>query len=606
MKWFCTTLSAWLDALVTSKRLLLWIGLVSLVLMLPALSAGFMLDDYPHRLTFWPQFRIPGGPLGDWDLFRFQGPDRSYFQHHLNQGLWPWWTTPNLRLAFFRPISSLHHALDYRLWPEAAWLMHLESMLLFLAIVVVLGTLYQTLLGFTLAAGLAVLMFAVDDAHSMVVMWIANRNALWAVLFGFLALLCFIRYRNGTFPSGRFLGPLCLLLGLLSGETAVGTAAYLFAYVLWMEQGPLLSRLASLIPYVLIGILWAATYKLLGYGSAGSGMYIDPVSEPLHYVSTVLIRLPLLLLAQLGLPPADVWMQTPTTVLPIAALLATLIVGVCSFLSFRILSAQSQTAKTAAFFATGMTLSLLPVCAVWPSDRLLLCSGLGAFGLLSQLLSVLWTTRAQHSGLTRGLRTLTIIGIVFIHIVLASVLLPLRISFLAKTLGNTVPRAAATLPPSELFPSRTLVMVNAPDPLVAVYSVSYRFLEAQKMGDAIRLLSIVQRGELEITRTDEHTLILAPSEGFLQDPLSSVFRSPSLPFHVAEQITLSNMTATILEVSPTGIPTRVAFRFQRVLEDSSYLWVIWKDRGFVPFPLPAIGQTLRMPAIDYQVAMGMK
>lgn len=606
MKRLCASLSAWLGSVVTSKRLLLWICLVSFVLMIPALGAGFMLDDYPHRLTFWPQFRIPGGPLGDWDLFRFQGPDRSYFRHHLDQGMWPWWTTPNLRLAFFRPLSSLHHALDYRLWPDAAWLMHLESLLLFCGIVLVLGKLYQKLLGVTLCAGLAVLMFAVDDAHSMVVMWIANRNALWAVLFGVLALFCFIRYREGTLPIGKVLGPLCFLLGLLSGETAVGAAAYLLAYVLWMEQGPLRKRLTRLTPYVLIGLIWAVTYKALGYGSAGSGMYVDPVSEPLHYAKTVMIRLPLLLLAQLGLPPADLFMQTPTAVLPIAAMIATLGLGVCGFLGVRILRTDSQTAKTAVFFATGMTLSLLPVCAVWPGDRLLLCSGLGAFGLLSQLLTVLCSQRAVHTGAARRLRTLAVIAIVLVHIVLASALLPLRISFLAKTIGTTVPRAAETLPPSELFPGRTLVMVNAPDPLVAVYSVSYRFLQAQKLGDAIRLLSVVQRGELLITRTDEHTIILEPTEGFLHDPLSSVFRSPSLPMTVDQQITLSNMTATVLAISPQGTPTRVAFRFQRVLEDSSYLWVIWNDRGFVPFPLPAIGQTQRLPAIDYQVAMGMK
>lgn len=601
-----SSLRSRINSMASSKRLLLWICLLTFVLMIPALSAGFMLDDYPQRLTFWPQFRFPGGPRGDWDLFHFQGPDRSYFQHHLQQGLWPWWTTPNLRLAFFRPLSSLHHALDYRLWPDAAWLMHLESLFLFFGIVYVLGTLYQRLLGVTLTAALAVLMFAVDDAHSMVVMWIANRNALWAVLFSAMALLCFIRYRQGSFPSGKLVGPLCFALGLLSGETAVGAAAYLFAYVVWMEQGPLRTRLLSLLPYALIGVLWAATYKLLGYGSAGSGMYIDPASEPLHYLSTVLIRLPLLLLAQLGLPPADVWMQTPTSILPAAAFVASLCLGVFSLLCYRVLKLQSHTAKTAAFFATGMTLSLLPVCAVWPGDRLLLCSGLGAFGLLSQLITVLWQTRAQHHGIRRALRSAIAISLLLIHIALASVLLPLRISFLASTFGSIVPRAAATLPPSELFPDHTLVMLNAPDPLVAVYSVSYRFLQTQKLGDAIRLLSVVQRGSLLVTRTDEKTLVLEPSEGFLHDPLSSVFRSPSLPMSVGQQVTLSNMTATVLSVSPQGIPTRVAFRFERVLEDSSYLWVIWKDRGFVPFPLPRIGQIQLLPAIDYQLAMGMK
>jgi hypothetical protein len=561
-----------------------------------------MLDDFPHRMTFLPEFRFPGGPRGDWDLFRFQGSDLAYFEHHREMGLWPWWTTPTLRLAFFRPLSSLHHALDYRLWPSAAWLMHLESMLLFGLLALAVAKLYRRLLGATVLAGLGAVMFAIDDAHSMVVMWIANRNALWAVLFGVLSLLCFVRYRAGDFPHGRWLGPLCFGLGLLAGETTVGAAAYLFSYVMWLEKGPLLSRLRLLLPYVLLGGVWAAAYGLMGYGSIGSGMYVDPIREPLAYLSMVVVRLPLLLLGQLALPPADLWMQVAPAVLPKLATIAWLLLSVFGYLSYRLLRGD----RLAAFLAMGMVLSLLPVCSAWPGDRLLLIAGIGAFGLVAKLLGRLWEQLLAATFTRRAASRLGIAAIVLIHVVLASLLLPLRIGFLRDTFGSLVPRAAASLPKSELWPGRTLVMVNAPDPLVATYSVSYRYLQDHKLGHSLRLLSVALRGSLRITSSDDHTLTLELSEGFIQEPLSRVFRSPSLPMKPGEQIQLSDLTVRVLSMSTHGTPQQVSFSFRRPLHDPAHLWVIWKERGFASFTPPPVGQTITLPAIDYQVALGMK
>ena len=85
-----------------------------------------------------------------------------------------------------------------------------------------------------------------------------------------------------------------------------------------------------------------------------------------------------------------------------------------------------------------------------------------------------------------------------------------------------------------------------------------------------------------------------------------MFRSPALPLQVGEQVKLHNMTATVLAVTSNGVPTRVEFRFIRALEDSSYIWTTWKDRGFVRFELPPVGQSVTLPAIDYQVAIGAK
>lgn len=596
-----------LSSVLLSKWLPLWVFGIAFLCCLPALSGGLMLDDIPMQMMFQPDFPIqPGGPRGDWDLFRFLGPERSYFRYQQELGLMPWWSAPSLRIAFFRPLSSLHMALDYRVWQGRTGLFHVESVLLYAGLSLVLCQLYRKLLGLSVVAGLAAVMFAIDDAHSLPVAWLSNRNALWAMLLGVLSLAAFVAARQGTWSSGKWVGPLLFALALLSGEAALGAAAYLFAYVVWIEEGPLWERLKLLWPYVLIGLLWAAAYGLLGYGTVGSGMYIDPVRSPGQYVLAVVSRLPLLLLAQFAVPPADLWMQVSPQLQVQAGLVVWGLLAVVGWACHRLLRGDKQSG----FFATGMVLSLLPVCSAWPMDRLLLFSGLGAFGLIAQLVMRL------AEGLTGGLadqptgsrvwRKLVLGAVVLVHIVGAGLLLPLRIAFINKTFGGLDERAAMTLPAHDKLHGKTLVFVNAPDPLVASYSVVYRYLHGRTMVSDMRLLAVVLRGTLDITRSDERTLLVSPSEGFFQEPLSRVFRSATLPFVAGDTVKLSNMTAEVLAVSADGVPQKVAYRFDRPLEDAQLVWATWAERGFVPFVPPVVGQTVTLPAIDYAKALGSK
>ena len=46
-------------------------------------------------------------------------------------------------------------------------------------------------------------------------------------------------------------------------------------------------RLRSLAPYAVIAVMWAAVYKIRGYGTSGSGFYVDPGGEPAAFVLAV-------------------------------------------------------------------------------------------------------------------------------------------------------------------------------------------------------------------------------------------------------------------------------------------------------------------------------
>jgi hypothetical protein len=158
---------------------------LTMLLSLPALRAGFVGDDYYHRAML-----LGTGEVGEvynplTDLFEFV-PQGSGADRLRDAGVIPWWSHPELELGFLRPVTALSHMLDYALWPHAPALQHAQSMLWFGIGVVLAGILYRQVHGLTAVAGLAVLLFAVEDAHSMPIGWLANRNASIALVFGLL------------------------------------------------------------------------------------------------------------------------------------------------------------------------------------------------------------------------------------------------------------------------------------------------------------------------------------------------------------------------------------------------------------------------------------
>src|SRR5262249_44926467 len=113
------------------------------------------------------------------------------------------------------------------------------------------------------------------DAHTLTAGWLANRNAVMALAFGLAALLAHHLWREGWKP-GVWASPLLLALSLASAEAGLGTAAYLGAYGLCLERERGWRRWATLAPAGLVLALWAALYRLGGYGTRSSGLYLDP------------------------------------------------------------------------------------------------------------------------------------------------------------------------------------------------------------------------------------------------------------------------------------------------------------------------------------------
>jgi hypothetical protein len=598
------TLPRWL----AHPRLPLAAAALAVVLSAPSLWLGLHSDDYVLRMELADPPPAPEWARSPWRLFAFFDSEAT-IRHAIDSGAAPWWTTPALRLAFFRPLAGLTHWLDFRLWPETPWLMHLQSLAWFSAAIAAAALLYRRLLRPEWVAGLAALVFALDDAHASPAAWIANRNATLGTLFGLLALLAHDRWRRDGWRPGLVLAPLALVAGLLGGEIALATGAYLLAYALFLDEGPWPARLASLVPAGLVGLAWALAYRLLGFGASGSAMYIDPVASPLAFARAVVARAPLLLFGQWALPSqlSLLLSERAAHVLWLVACGLTLLLGALLFPLLR-------RDRIARFFALGMLLSLLPACATFPHDRLLFLAGFGGAGLLAQLLAGLldptaWLPRARAWRATAFVAGATLAAV---HLLLAPIGLARGAADL-RAFGRLVEQAAASLPNDPQVSQQQVVIVQTPTAFVSIYGPPV--LAAAGRPTPRRLL-VLGSGIHTITveRPDADSLLVRPDGGYLLPPGSALpgTAQPSFdplylmplfdrlyrdanPLRLGERIELTGVTIEVTALTADGRPAAARFRFEAGLDDPSLRWLRWDDGVYVPFGLPDVGSSVTLP-----------
>ena len=99
-------------------------------------------------------------------------------------------------------------------------------------------------------------------------------------------------------------------------------------------------------------------------------------------------------------------------------------------------------------------------------------------------------------------------------------------------------------------------------------------------------------GDVSVTRLDPVTLRLRPKDGFFPSDSSKLFRSSSRPYHAGEVVTLSNMTATITELTDDRRPQTVEFRFATPLESPEWLWMRGVPSGLAELTPPKVGETV--------------
>ncbi|MHC4441669.1 MAG: hypothetical protein ACYTF1_06055 [Planctomycetota bacterium] len=574
----------------THRHMPIFVALLAIILTLPSLNVEWIFDDYYHRGILTGPPRVAEFFTSPMDIFCFFDGDLERTGKLTDLGLCPWWTYQGAKVAFWRPLTVLTHWLDYRLWPRNPALMHMQSILWYGLLVTAVAFLYRRFMGLTLVAGLAALLYAIDDAHGMPVAFIANRSAIVATLFGVLVLVTHDRWRRDGWSMGAVLGPLFMAVSLFSAEIGISTCAYLFAYALFIDRGTRRQRYMVLIAYALVVIVWRITWTYMGYGVYGVGFYVDPLTEPLRFITSALYRIPILLLGQWAEPASDITLllgPKGMTILVMAALAFLIILAL-------VLWPIIRRDRLARFWTLGMLLSVIPICTTFPANRMLFFVGIGGMGLLAQFFVVVFD-RSHKKPSNRFRRSAAIyLGymLVVINLILAPIRLPLhaalpvgRKKFINQLFVNT--------PMDSSVEQQDVVIVNAPLLIAAMYKMIIRELDGQPIPRHARILTPALPSS-KIYRPDAQSLIIRPENSFLSWKFDRLFRNRYHPMYVGERVKLTGMTVEVLAITDDGRPAEAAFYFDVPLEDVSLLWLQWKDGEFIPFVPPKIGETVKL------------
>ena len=562
---------------------------IALLLTFRAVHNGLDGDDYYHRAVLGGSERFDEFLRGPQSMFRFLPGDPELAKKSMDVGFLPWWTDPQIKAEFFQLLTVQTHILDYWLWPDSPEMMHAHSLVWFALLVFLAARFYRRILGPTWMAGVAALLFAIEDGHGTPVGWVCNRNILLAASFGIGCLMAHDAWRRQGKQCAFWVALLLWACSLCSKEAGIATSAYLFAYALWLDESTLWKRFLTMVPYGVLLVVWRIVRDSLGYGVDHLGLYIDPITNPSRFVLALAERYPVFLFGQ--------WAGLSDLSVAIRKLLGSplwwIAIGyvVCLGLLFCPVLRRDRIAR---FFATGMLLAVIPICATFPTDRLLMFVGLGAFGLLVRFWYAVFSVEGPRpkSVLWRFVAVPVALLLVLLHVVWAPLLLTVRAT---SPTGPRwfVDRLYIRVPFDETIEQQDLVVVNAPSPMQANYCLLLYEHDGLPSPRAVRVLAPGFH-RVTVRRTDEQTLEVEPRSGYLDFFLDRLFRNEDNPLHVGDEVRLARMTATVLTVTPDGRPARVAFRFETPLENASLRWLRFHKGDFVPWIPPAVGEEVEL------------
>jgi hypothetical protein len=602
--------------ILTSRYWIVIILIVAVLLYIPFLFSGFFQDDYGFRLNFSPdiyeKYNIPAevmqnGPL---NLYGFSWDSSARLRIEQDKGFAPWWASDQIKTNFFRPLSSLTLALDFSLWPESPLLMHIHSLLWFGLLIALTYQLYRSVSGSTVVAGISILLIVLDDVFSGPAGWISNRHALIAMVF---CVLCVWLYHQGTSKQrGLYIAGSygAYVLALLASEMGLVTFAYLFAYLLVLDRDKWLGRVKRIVPFVLITVVWRLAYTGLGYGARGTLLYIDPILNPVDFITQLLTRYPVLLFSAFGLPVADLLIAFSPQAMGVVAAVLLIPLGLLALAVYPILN----THRTSAFWLLGLLGAIIPLVSGIPQSRNLGLVSLGVMGLAGQLFVGVATARKTGPLTTFQLVLLKIATpiLLILYLIVSPMLV---ISNPATTRMNAEQQAsAADFGSAPELSQQNLYVINPPGALSFMGGLFQRLFSDKPFPASINYLSS-GFAPVNIERVDAQTIIVTPDGGYTPLPgpvlddktgtvtqvhLENVYRAldgfyynPRNPMQVGQVVALSEVKVEVTEMTGDGRIAQAAYTFDHPLDDNRYVWLLWNETtsAYERVQMPAVGES---------------
>lgn len=605
------------------------LAIAAFIIMLPVLNEGLIIDDLVQRVILVGPSQLPEGlyytghvpdnpgtlSTALFDLFGFNR-SKEKMKQHKQYGILPWWSYDNLKASLWRPLTAFTHWLDYQLYPGLPVLMHAHNLFWFSAVVFVVSILYRRLMGVSWVAGLAALLYLLDESTYFPVMFIANRGFIVSIFFAVLTILAHHRWRGTGSLSAAVAAQFLLILSLLSNEAGVTTFAYLLAYELVLDESRWTRRALSIVPAVSVIILWRIVYEALGYGVYGSGLYLDPLNEPLTYAFTLFVRAPLLLMGQLVFQAIDLVLAVNESIRTQALLFSVTFLVLLLFVLFPLLRRN----RLARFWFAATIFSVIPIATVELGSKNLAFVAIAAFGLISIFIGAL-INKDSYLPIFRIWRVpayviCTIFLIVHIPIATAGrVLMPKMTSLFMDTL-----KFNANIGSTCALDNKNVIVINAPSSLSLIFVPFNNAYYGKPIPKSLRTLAPGFR-PLVCTRFDETTLMLKSYGGNFfsceqKSPLHLVylferfnmFREKHFRFQQGNKIILSALTIEVLDVDRDGMPTEVLFNFGTALENPNFCWLQfnWETGSYSQFEVPTIDEGVEIagpPPVSFSESM---
>ncbi len=537
------------------------------LLRLESLGTPWILDDY---MQLGMSSRVFWAERAAWDRYRFISGDPIETRHLMDSGALPWWTEPHLKLVMFRPIASLVGALELWLVGPSPVVSHAVSLLACALVVFAVALVYRRLLPCRTAC-IALPIYVLGRSHDIPVGWVANRAAIFAALFGALALHGHVRWRESGARSGLAQAVLCLSSSALSAEYGLATFGLFFAYEMFGSRP---SRLRALLPAFAVGLCYVAAYRGLGFGTRGTSVYADPTTEPGRFLMTALTNVPLL--------GAEVLWPSPMRGATMVAGILAVALGISL-----LVPALSQKARRTVLGATiaGFIACLPLTVAAVPNPRLLEIPNIAFAGALAVLLD-------ETADVTGRVRWFAVRLVTSVQLFLAPVVAWLEMH-LTRTTSSYLYEEGAKMP-LEGEANEDAILVAAPEIFSLHDPPMVRHLESKTMPRAWWVLSVADSAH-RLERVAADTLELQVlGAGLFDTPNRDAYQPPKPPLAAGSVVDTGRLRVTVLAVGPAG-PTRIRFRFPENLDAPNVTLLTAGANGYQRMTPPTIGQSVVLP-----------
>lgn len=582
-----TALNRWLDGL-TITWVMLAVGCVAILVNLGALGLGLFSDDYFHAVAIIGRLTHAPSPNYWWELFGVPSARGPKLETLIETGATPWWTSHGYSTAFFRPLAVASQYFDFVFMHGDQVFMHAHNLAWYVLLTMLVALCHRRFMASPAAAAIATILFTLDEAHSEGLAWIAGRNTLMSACASAGALLLYDRARRRQSTAGVWLAASCTGLGLLSGEGGVAGWGLLLGYALTIDDAAPRQRFTALAPHAVVTLIWALTYRALGYGAHGGGVYIDPFSDALKFLGRLPWRFTVLWL-ELTTVSGSLYNEIPASSVSVVRASTILMSVVLTIVFVR----AAKLDRNIRFWLVASVLSLLPYCSASSGGRLLFTAGIGASALLAWTVSYVLAGKRARTRFEHATYTVLAALCLAVHVAGASFMIPVKfrqlqtIAVQLRALAGTLPVAAADAP------SKTVFVLNT-----ASYLASAATLFSREPGQAPGAFFVLGGNQysVTVTRISTHLIRIAPDGGYLTELTATLVRDPREPFVLDDQFRVGPAGLRIAALTPDGRAAAVDLELEN-LEDPRFIWTYWDGRptGYLTVTLPPVGSAIRLP-----------